>query len=182
MALIDLSADVLLRRALRPVPVPASAANCNHIIRRRPQSAPRCNLPGILGSTRVTTEFGHVPAQLVRVGDALVTRAGRYLKVLQISATRIDDDFLRYCPDAAPVVIRKNSLRPYVPLRDVGVSPSQIISTTSGDAEHCLAPAEHVSRERGFIDEDLGMLVYYRFHLGQRAQICCDGIWVVTRA
>lgn len=136
--------------------------------------------PGILGSTRVTTSFGHVPAQLVRVGDSLKTRDGSFLRVERITDLRIDEDFLARRPEAAPVIFRRNALGPGVPHQDVALSPAQAVSVGPNRFEGRLVPASELSRERGRIDKSLGMMVYYRFDLGRSAQIHCDGIWVAT--
>jgi hypothetical protein len=145
-------------------------------------SEPSWTLPGILGSTRVMTSFGHVPAQLVRVGDTLRTREGSFVRVQRISDLRIDEEFLASRPDAAPVIIRRNGLRGGVPHQDVALSPGQIVSVGPNRFEDRLVRAETLSRERGGIDRSLGMMVYISLHLAESAQINCDGLWVVAEA
>jgi hypothetical protein len=137
-------------------------------------------LPGILGSTRVTTSFGHVPAHLIRVGDTLRTREGGFARVQRISNLRIDEDFLARRPDAAPVILRRNSLRAGMPHQDVGLSPGQMVSVGPNRFEDRLVSAETLSRERGGIDRALGMIVYVSLHLSEPAQINCDGLWVTA--
>jgi hypothetical protein len=143
---------------------------------------PAWTLPGLLGSTRVMTSFGHVPAQLVRVGDTLRTREGSFVRVQRISDLRIDEDFLGRRPDAAPVIIRRNGLRSGVPHQDVALSPGQMVSVGPNRFEDRLVRADTLSRERGGIDRSLGMMVYIRLHLAESAQINCDGLWVVAEA
>jgi hypothetical protein len=145
-------------------------------------SEPTWTLPGLLGSTRVMTSFGHVPAQLVRVGDTLRTREGSFVRVQRISDLRIDEDFLAIRPDAAPVIIRRNGLRAGVPHQDVALSPGQIVSVGPNRFEDRLVRADTLSRERGGIDRSLGMMIYIRLHLAENAQINCDGLWVVAEA
>jgi hypothetical protein len=151
-------------------PVPVAAAG----------GARSWTLPGILGSTRVTTNFGHVPAQLVRVGDTLRTREGGFARVQRISDLRIDEDFLARRPDAAPVIVRRNSLRAGMPHQDVGLSPGQMVSVGPNRFEDRLVPADSLSRERGAIDRTLDMIVYVSLHLSEPAQINCDGLWVTA--
>ena len=139
-------------------------------------------LPGLLGSTRVATSFGHVPAHLVRVGDTLRTREGGFVRVQRISDLRIDADFLARRPDAAPVIIRRNGLRTGMPHQDVALSPGQMVSVGPNRFEDRLVRADTLSRERGGIDRSLGMMVYIRLHIAERAQISCDGLWVVAEA
>jgi hypothetical protein len=75
-------------------------------------------------------------------------------------------------------MFRRNRLGGGVPHQDVGLSPAQMISVGPNRFEDRLVPAAEMSRERGRIDKSLGMIVYYRFHLGREAQISCDGLWV----
>jgi hypothetical protein len=169
----------LLSRVLAQA-APEKAAPAPSRTARAAAEAAAWHAPGILGTTRVTTSFGHVPAQLVRVGDTLKTRDGNFLRVECITDLRIDEDFLARRPDAAPVIFRRNALGAGVPHQDVALSPAQTISVGPNRFEDRLVPAAELSRERGRIDRSLGMMVYYRFHLGREAQIHCDGIWVAT--
>jgi Hint domain len=152
--------------------------------RRASPEAPAATwtLPGLLGSTRVATSFGHVPAQLVRVGDTLRTREGNFVRVQRITDLRIDEDFLARRPDAAPVMIRRNGLRAGTPHQDVALSPGQMVSVGPNRFEDRLVRADTLSRERGGIDRTLGMMVYIRLHLAESAQINCDGLWVAAEA
>jgi hypothetical protein len=143
---------------------------------------PTWTLPGLLGPTRVMTSFGHVPAQLVRVGDTLRTRDGSFVRVQRVSDLRIDEDFLASRPDAAPVIIRRNGMRAGVPHQDVALSPGQMVSVGPNRFEDRLVRADTLSRERGGIDRSLGMMLYVRLHLAESAQINCDGLWVVAEA
>jgi hypothetical protein len=145
-------------------------------------SEPSWTLPGLLGSTRVMTSFGHVPAQLVRVGDTLRTREGSFVRVQRISDLRIDEEFLASRPDAAPVIIRRNGLRGGVPHQDVALSPGQLVSVGPNRFEDRLVRADTLTRDRGGIDRSLGMMVYISLHLADSAQINCDGLWVVAEA
>lgn len=138
------------------------------------------SLPGILGSTRVMTSFGHVPAHLVRVGDTVRTQDGGFERVVRISDLKIDEDFIARHPEAAPVVIRRNGLDRGAPHQDVAFSPGQVVSIGPNRFEAKTVPAAELSRERGSIDKTLGMLVYVRLHLGRAANINCDGVWVAA--
>lgn len=172
----------LLSRVLEQTP----ALSAGHIEAARRTAAkasePSWTLPGLLGSTRVMTSFGHVPAQLVRVGDTLRTREGGFVRVQRISDLRIDEDFLASRPDAAPVIIRRNGLRGGVPHQDVALSPGQLVSVGPNRFEDRLVRADTLSRERGGIDRSLGMMVYVSLHLAESAQINCDGLWIAAEA
>lgn len=138
------------------------------------------DLPGVLGTARVATSFGLVPAQLVRVGDSVRTRTGGFERVQRIAQLKIDEDFLTDRPDAAPVIIRSNALAAGAPHHDLGLSPGQIVSVGPNRFEDRLVRAAEVSRQRGRIDRSLGSLVYVQLHLAREAQINCEGVWVAA--
>jgi hypothetical protein len=172
MDLIDLEDADLLSRVLASRAAAASAEACRRRLRG-------LDAPGILGTTRVLTSFGHVPAHLVRVGDTLKTRDGSFVRVERITDIRIDEDFLARHPEAAPVIFRRNGhsvgsaasgCRAVARRSSVSVGPNRF--------EDRLVPAAELSRERGGSTNRSGMMVYFRFHLGREAQINCDGIWV----
>lgn len=179
MDLIDDDIEDLLSRVLEET---AGAAKPVAAAPRAPQREQTWTVPGILGSTRVMTSFGHVPAHLVRAGDSLRTRKGGFERVLRISEVRIDEAFLASRSDAAPVIIRRNGLGSGLPHQDVGLSPGQMVSVGANRFEDRLVPAQELSDERGGIDATLGMLLYVRFHLAQEARINCDGVWVAVGA
>jgi hypothetical protein len=178
MDLIGMEDADLLSRVLAQATMEREAASARRLAGPDPAEGAGWSLPGILGSTRVTTAFGHVPAHLVRVGDALKTREGSFLKVQRITDLRIDEDFLSRRPEAAPVILRRNRLGSGVPHQDVALSPAQMVSVGPNRFEDRLVPAAELSRERGGIDKSLGMMVYFRFDLGRAAQVNCDGLWV----
>jgi hypothetical protein len=176
MDMLGMEDEDLLSRVLAQTTATAAVAPAP---RGKPEGTD-WSAPGILGTTRVTTSFGHVPAHLVRVGDTLKARDGSFVRVQRISDIRIDEDFLARHPEAAPVIIRRNGCASGVPHQDVGLSPAQLVSVGPNRFEDRLVAAAGLSRERGAIDRSLGMMVYFRFHLGRETQICCDGLWVAV--
>jgi hypothetical protein len=135
-------------------------------------------LPGIAGRTRVLTNFGRVPAQLVRVGDMLRTRSGTFLRVQDVEVYKLDRDFLARHPHALPVIIRQGSLGGRAPSHDIFLSPGQAVASRGGRlVEHFVAAAE-LTRHRGGFDPAVGELTYHRFHLSEPADVDCEGAWV----
>lgn len=139
------------------------------------------DVPGILDKTRVLTNFGRVPAQLVRVGDMLRTRRGNFLPVLRVGVYRLDRDFLARHPDAVPVILRKGSMGRGAPGQDVFLSPAQRVAARAGRVVEGFTPAGRLSRCRGGFDATLGSIAYYQFHLSDEAEIDCEGVWVSAR-
>ena len=179
MELFEIDDEDLLSRVLHQTMSAAAPIADTPPAAKREQT---WTLPGILGPTRVVTSFGQVPAHLVRVGDTLRTRDGDFARVQRIREVKIDEQFLACRPDAAPVILRRNGLRPGTPHQDVGLSPGQMVSVGPNRFEDRLVAAEELSNERGAIDGTLGMLIYVRFHLGRDTQINCDGVWVTAAA
>lgn len=172
----------LLSRVLEQTTSLAARQSGPAYLSAAPATKDSWTLPGLLGPTRVMTSFGHVPAQLIRVGDTLRTREGGFVRVQRISDLRIDEDFLASRPDAAPVMIRRNGIRSGVPHQDVGLSPGQMVSVGPNRFEDRIVRADSLSRERGGIDRSLGMMVYIQLHLAESAQISCEGLWVTAEA
>lgn len=138
------------------------------------------DVAGILDRTRVLTNFGRVPAQLVRVGDMLRTRRGGFLPVLRVGVYRLDRDFLARHPNAVPVIVRQGSMGSGAPRQDVFLSPAQMVAARAGRIVEDFVPASRISRFRGGFDAALGSIAYYQFHLSEEAQIDCEGVWVAA--
>jgi hypothetical protein len=145
---------------------------------KRPDPALAWTLPGIAGRTRVLTNFGRVPAQLVRAGDMLKTRTAGFLRVQHVEVYRLDRDFLARHAHALPVIVRQGSLGHAAPAHDIFLSPAQPLASRAGRMVEQVVTAAELSRHRGGFDPALGQLSYHRFHLPEAADIDCEGVWV----
>ena len=139
-------------------------------------------LPGISGATHVTTNFGKVPAQLVRVGDHLKSRSGHYRPVLHIRETKLDSDFFVRHPEAKPVLVKRGSVGNGCPAQDVLLSPAQAVTVSAIAASPIATQARELSQSFQSVDKTLGMVAYYEFELDCPDDICCEGLWVKSRA
>lgn len=135
-------------------------------------------LPGIAGRTRVLTNFGRVPAHLVRVGDMLKTRTAGFRRVQHVEVYRLDRDFLARHAHALPVIVRQGSLGHAAPAHDIFLSPAQPLASRAGRIVEQVVTAAELSRHRGGFDPALGQLTYHRFRLPEAADIDCEGVWV----
>ncbi len=134
-------------------------------------------LPGIHSETRVTTNFGHVPAHLIRTNDRLKTRDGRYLPVMRISCFKLDEEFIRQNPQARPVKIPRDTIQRRVPVQDVYLSPAQPVAIASDVTQERLTEAHKLASGQVSFDRSLGMIAYYEFVLPEPTQICVEGLW-----
>lgn len=184
--MLDNNPDVaaLLERVLSQAPHPErnhARSNSEEIKRsatRSPEEAQPWWLPGICGQTAVTTNFGQVPAQLLRVGDRVRTRSGRYLKIRHIRETKLDHQFVHGRPDARPVLIPKGSLSRGLPEQDLLLSPAQPITLVAGSNDTRVLRARDLSRGTQAVDKTVGMVAYYELQLEAEDEVCCHGVWV----
>ena len=135
-------------------------------------------LPGICGQTRVTTNFGQVPAQLLRVGDRVRTRSGHYLAIKKIRVTKLDCQFIEQRPDARPVLIPRGCLKQNLPSQDILLSPAQTVTFFATHTASKAIRAKDLARSSQAVDKTLGMVAYYELHLAAEDDVCCEGVWV----
>lgn len=135
-------------------------------------------LPGICGQTHVTTNFGQVPAQLLRVGDRVRTSSGRYRAIKRIRETKLDSQFIERHPDARPVLIPEGALAQNLPMQDVILSPAQVIFVSMTLESPKEFRAKDLARSSQAVDKTLGMVSYFELSLDTEDNVSCEGIWV----
>lgn len=176
----------LLQRVMERVPGPAT---CDEPVKpARPHNPDeildatlrKWRQAGICGKTLVTTNFGKVPAELIRVGDRVMVRSGRYLRVAEIRDFKLDAEFIDRHPEAAPVLIRQGSIGRNLPTQDVLFSPAQMIVSNRSASRPSSSCASELSQVRHKLDDGLGMVAYYEFQFDEPAEICCEGVWAVS--
>lgn len=138
----------------------------------------RWNLPGILGDTRISTNFGEVPAHLIRERDRLRTRDHGFLAVQRIEEYKIDAEFIAHRPDAAPITLPKGCIRSGLPKQNVYLSPAQKVVKLSTGVQARGIEARDLSKQYYAYDRSMAGLSYFIFHLGQPALIRSEGIWI----
>ena len=136
------------------------------------------SLPGIFETARVATDFGNVPASLLRAGDRVKTRSNGMTEILSIDAFCLERDFLERHSSAMPVLIAESSLGPRVPSSDVLLSPAQPILASSDAVDGELIHARRCGEKSPFLSPAPDHLTYYMIDLGEAAMISCEGIWI----
>ncbi len=172
-----------MKRAARTALHPEEASNEDRQFQGRPTEGrsglEAWPLPGLAPMTRVRTSFGDVHAAALRKGDEVLTRSGRYAPILWLTRIRLDERILAEKPDSNPVVIAAGALGPNLPTQEIIVSPRQIVcedATTgfTGDREAAsLVSRPGVRRVRETC------LSYTMFHVGQPAEVYCEGTFLV---
>lgn len=130
--------------------------------------------------SRITTSFGEVFAQTLRVGDRVRTKEGTYLEVRKIDRLTLDEGFLKYHPTAMPVVIRAGALGVGVPSGDLTLAPYQPMHKkqpmTGGTFDRAV---DAIGRSQVYRRPE-SIVTYTVFHCGRPAVILCEGVWFDT--
>jgi hypothetical protein len=133
-------------------------------------------LPGFGGKARVSTVFGDLPIEALRLRDDVRTYSGATARVQMVDRIHLDEDFIRAHQSSLPIRIPANSFGPGKPFQDLLVSPGQEICSDAHVASSFLKAAEFRSRFSQDLSQIAG-LTYYRFHCGEPTIVRVDGIW-----
>jgi hypothetical protein len=137
-------------------------------------------LPGVLGKSRVSTVFGDLPVEALRVRDDLRTHTGISARVELVDKIHLDQDFLRNNPSALPVRIPANAFGPGRPAQDMMLSPGQELCPDAHVVTQFLKARDLQNRFQQDTSQSAG-LTYYRFHCGMPAVVRMDGLWIRVR-
>ncbi|MEO9603539.1 MAG: Hint domain-containing protein [Roseobacter sp.] len=140
------------------------------------KTKPWC-LPGFSGNARVTTSFGDLPIEALRLRDPVKTRSGRFLKVQWIDKVQLDEQFLSLHPEANPILIPDSSLGSMTPCNDVLVSPGQVLRMPRQTSDMKAMPAQSLVWRRNVERKPQRGFTYYLFHCGEPASISVEGLW-----
>lgn len=138
-------------------------------------------LPGFSGKSRVSTIFGELPLEALRVRDDLRTYSGASARVQLVDRIHLDEEFLRKQPSALPIRIPANAFGPGRPCQDMLVSPGQEVSPDVHVASNFVKSSDLRGRFNPDLAQSAG-LTYIRFHCETPAIVRVDGIWVRVRA
>lgn len=162
---------------------PAAAAPI--ALGRRPGISPRLHelwrLPGFGWNARVTTSFGDMPVQGLRLRDPLRSPTGDLHPVAWTDEVHLDEEFLHFHPDAQPILIRADALGPGRPKADLLVSPHQTVNISPTPFGQTLRLARDLTDRPGVMRAPQTCLTYYLFHCGQPTTAIVEGIAIQIR-
>lgn len=138
------------------------------------------DIPGFLPKTKVTTSFGNMPIEGLRVRDPVRVRSGAYRRVEWIDKIHVDADFLACFPDAFPVVLGANSIIRNSPPWDIHMSPVQKVIYPQEWARPTPKMAKDLLGRPGVRRSQDTNFTYYLFHCGQPEYVLIDEIWCHT--
>lgn len=138
------------------------------------------SLPGICAHSRIETSFGMVPANLIRKGDPVRERHGRFVPVRSLRGYSFDAEFIARRPDALPVQLAGAASEASEGQQIILVSPAQEVLVSGGEfgKTETLVPAsglgEHVASDTLRDDS----LTYFAPVFDEDVLVCVDGIWM----
>ncbi|MGI9388567.1 MAG: Hint domain-containing protein [Boseongicola sp.] len=139
----------------------------------------RWPLPGLAPMTRVRTSFGDVHAIALRDGDLVKTRSGDFKPIVWLNRVLLDEQFLAEKNDSNPIRIQAGAMGPATPSSDVLVSPRQIVCPTPKSSLSERREAADLLAKPGVMRIRETGLSYTMFHLGEPAEIQCDGMFLL---
>lgn len=174
-----LDSEFDMTRVLARVRVPSRVPNQKpSLVVDNEPSDQKWPLPGFAPMTRITTSFGAVHAAALRKGDLVRTSNNEFKPIEWLDRVILDEHFLSGLPDANPIRIPADSFGRGLPKVDVMVSPRQLIGQ---NPRVSLTPgteaADLLSRPGIFRQPETG-LSYTMFHLGEPAEVICEGLVV----
>lgn len=144
---------------------------------RTPQTA---QISGFGPMSRITTSFGEVYAQTLREGDRVRTKDGHFARIMAIKRMTLDSDYLKYHPEAQPVVIRAGAFGFGLPAADITLAPHQRVHLDQrlpgGRLERAI---EAVGRPQVYRRPEQ-IITYTVFHCGKPTVVNCEGILMDT--
>ena len=170
-------------RTMTPeVAVPDEDDHRSGVRRRRcrttkvPEEAKLWPMQGFAPMTKIRTLFGAAPAAALRKGDKVRLANGSYKPIVWLQRLSLDEAFLETCPDANPILIRKGSLGPDLPLSDVVVSPRQMVNARRVAGATFPREAAQMTIRAGVSRMRETGLRYTLFHVGEPAEVRCEGL------
>lgn len=135
-------------------------------------------LPGLAPMTRVRTSFGDVHAIALRKGDKVLLRSGEHKAIQWINRISLDEHILRLKPDSNPILIASGSLAPSMPANEIMVSPRQVFCADERSGLPRPREASMLLSRTGIRRIQETGLTYTMFHVGEAADIYCEGLFL----
>ena len=135
-------------------------------------------LPGLAPMTRVRTSFGDVHAAALRKGDEVLTRTGKFMPIIWLNRISLEEHVLNLKPDSNPIVLGAGSLGSGAPHTEIMVSPRQIICADDISGLSSPREASMLISRPGVRRLRETSLSYTMFHLGEAAEVYCEGIYL----
>ena len=143
-----------------------------------PRPPDRLILTGLGPTVRVETDFGPVPAMLLRPRDRLRTQGGGFVSLKAVQRITFDARCLAAHPEAGPITIPEGVLGMGLPRQPIELAPQQLIAATLGKTGECCVPAEHCVGLSGVTRNSVAETVYHQLVCEGIADILAEGVAV----
>lgn len=135
------------------------------------------NLSGFGAKARVGTTFGDLPIEALRLRDTLRTVDGRVARVQWIDQIHLDERFVSDHSSARPIGISAGAFSAGKPMREMVVSPAQIVCPDAYAPSRFFQAKDLSSHYNAHRLPSAG-LTYFRFHCGEPVVVQVEGVWV----
>ena len=138
-----------------------------------------CFTPG----TMIATPKGEVAAELLKVGDRIITRDNGIQEIRWTGAKALSWADLHLNPHLKPVLIRQGSLGNGLPERDMLVSPNHRMLVANDrtalyfDEHEVLVAAKHLISGQGIHSVDSAGTTYLHFMFDRHEVVLANGAW-----
>ncbi|MGB5559820.1 MAG: Hint domain-containing protein, partial [Paracoccaceae bacterium] len=136
------------------------------------------NLSGFGPMTRISTSFGDMHAQALRERDMVRTRTGGFVKIERVDRYVLDEEFLRYHPEALPIRIRAGAFGRNLPANDVTLAPFQTINTSQPIAGPRVARAIDALGRPSVMRVPETIFTYTVIRCARPVSVLCEGLWI----
>ena len=123
-----------------------------------------------LRSTRILSERGEVPIELLCIGDRVVTRSGACVPIRWIGRRRYVLAPTESDEAILPVLIRAGAITDGAPRRDLCVSPEHALFL-----DGVLVPARHLTNGRTILRREVDAAEYFHLELAAHDVIFAEG-------
>jgi hypothetical protein len=139
------------------------------------------DIPGFGPETRISTNFGEVPAKLLHERDRVRIANGSFKQIKWMKRIGLDADFMSKYPQANPIVIQAGAFGQGVPARDVTVSPHQEIQLRGLKPDESARLVADLEGRAKIMRKPVSSISYTLFHLGEPQLVRSEGLWALTR-
>ena len=121
--------------------------------------------------TRLATPAGPVAIEALRVGDTVLTAAGRARPVRWIGQMTVRPAWHPWPRNVRPVRIAAHAFAPGCPARDLRLSPGHAVAV-----DGVLVPAIHLVNDATIVQEEVAQVRYYHVELDDHDVLLAEGL------
>ena len=141
-------------------------------------SADLTSIRGFGPMTRISTSFGEMYAQTLRERDMVRTRSGDFARIERVDRLVLDEEFLRYHPQALPIRIRAGAFGRNLPAQDVTLAPFQPISSGQPFTGPKVGRAVDALGRPSVMRVAEPIITYTQIRCARPVSVLAEGLWI----